>query len=264
MSFKITVAKAKTLQDIATVIGVVTDEATLRLTADGLHFESMDSGKVALLQIHYPPSAFQEYNCPAESTVSFNVTNLRNLLKRAGKDDKATMEQQPDGKLLLIFEEAMQGENVKPKIRRFQLPTLSINPDPTPEIKLVFQAKASVTIKSLLESVEDAQVVGDFLQLTAEQGKLSVSTRGDLMDADSTLQEGNPALLAISASSPQTAIYSVLYTLEILKATKELADAVDLEFSTDIPLKMTFQLHEDSITFVLAPRIDQPVGTETE
>lgn len=257
MSFKITVEKAKTLQDLAKTIAVIVDEATLKLQQDGLHFESMDTSKVALLQIHYPPSAFQEYICPAESMVSFNVTSLRNLLKRAGKDDKVTLERAADGKLCLTIQEHLTAEQTgKPKIRRFMLPTLESVAEPKPAINLPFKSKAKVTVKSLLESVEDARLVNDFLYINFDKDKLGFSSHGDLMDADSILETGNPALLELATEAPAKACYSIFYLSEILKAGQALSSIAILELNTDHPVKIDFVMQEGSVVFILAPRID--------
>jgi proliferating cell nuclear antigen len=256
MSFKITVEKAKTLQDLAKTIAVIVDEATLQLTPEGLTFHDLDRSNVAMLTVNMPKTVFAEYHCPETTQVSFNLTEFLKLLNRAGKDDKVTLERAADGKLCLTITEHFASEQAgKPKIRRFILPTLESVAEAKPAINLPFKSKAKVTVKSLLESVEDARIVNDFLYINFDKDKLGFSSHGDLMDADSILETGNPALLELATEAPAKACYSIFYLSEILKAGQALSSIAILELNTDHPVKIDFVMQEGSVVFVLAPRI---------
>lgn len=257
MSFKITVEKAKTLQYLAKTIAVIVDEATLQLTPEGITFHDLDRSNVAMLTVNMPKTIFAEYHCPETTQVSFNLTEFLKLLNRAGKDDQVALERASDGKLCLTIQEHLTAEQTgKPKIRRFMLPTLEAAAEPKPACNFAFRSKAKATVKSLLESVEDARLVNDFLYINFDKDKLGFSSHGDLMDADSILEVGNPALLELSTEAPAKACYSIFYLSEILKAGQALSSIAILELNTDHPVKIDFVMQEGSVVFILAPRID--------
>ena len=248
MTFKIAVDNPKILQDFASIINVLADEATLQLTPEGITVRLMDPSKVAMINLSYPKTLFTEYNVSDTQKLTVNMIELLKLLKRAVKGDKATLTPTANGKLQLQFSGLYN--------RTFTVPTLENgSEDEAPTPKITFNTKAQLVTSSLIQSIEDAAMVSDHCKITAENDVLQFNAKGDLMDADITLQKGNDGLLTIEIKKPSKATYSLSYLTKIVKAGAAISDIITLEYSTDMPLKLDFASQDATVQFFLAPRI---------
>jgi proliferating cell nuclear antigen len=244
--FKISVEKAKVLQDFAAAVNVLVDEATLQLTPEGLTAALMDSSKVALLNIEYPKTLFSEYNISEAEKIALNVTELQKHLKRAGKDDKITIETGKEGKLTLTIENMLK--------RRWTLPTLLPDETTAPTPKVDFTVKAKLSSAALIQSFEDAALAGDFITFKKDGDKLLLTTQGDLTDADITIPSGSDALLELSGSEDAKAVFSLSFLTDIVKAAGT-DGVIIIEYAQDTPMKLDFVLQEGKMEFWLAPRL---------
>ena len=84
--FRIAVDSAKTLADLAAVINVLADEATLQLTSEGITVRLMDPSRVAMINMEIPKTVFTEYQCETPLKLALNLVELLKLLKCGGKD----------------------------------------------------------------------------------------------------------------------------------------------------------------------------------
>ena len=84
-----------------------------------------------------------------------------------------------------------------------------------------------------------------------------MSAKGDIMGADIELQKGSDALLSLEVKEPCKATYPLSYLSDIVKAASATSEVVDLEFSTDMPVRLDFkQPYDGSLIYYLAPRIE--------
>jgi proliferating cell nuclear antigen len=248
--FKLSVTAVKPLTDLIALINVIQTEAVFRLDPEKLCFRMMDASRVAMLNLEVPKEFFDaEYVVPEQTVLTVNVTELLRLLKRAGKDDKATLTLLGNGKLELCFNGRCE--------RKFTVPTLESTVEECPPLpKVDFKVKAALVASVLNSSFEDAGLVSDHVHVEAENiEKLVLTADGDLMGATITLQKGSADLLSLTVEAPSKAVFSLNYLREIVKAAEALADIVNLEYSTDMPLKLDFVNQQCKIEFYLAPRL---------
>ena len=248
--FKLKVADAKLLRDMATSISILVDEATFKIEPEGLKLRAMDPSRVAMVDFEWPKAVFEEYVCAGSTRMCINISELLKLLKRAGKDE--TVELTLDEKTARLEIKVTGRYN-----RNFTMPTLEASEEEVPTPKIAFNVKAKTTAQGLSQAIEDAQLVSDHVRIEADAEKLVLNATGDLMGATITLQKGSEALLDLEAKEASKATYSLSYLSEIIKAASATSDIATLDFSSDMPIRIDFQqTKEGKLTFFLAPRIE--------
>jgi proliferating cell nuclear antigen len=248
--FKLKVADAKLLRDMANAISILVDEATFKIDPDGLKLRAMDPSRVAMIDFEWPKTIFEEYESNEPSRMCINISELLKLLKRAGKDESV--------ELFLDDKTGRLQVKITGKYsRNFTMPTLEASEEEVPTPKIAFNVKAKITTQGLSQAIEDAQLVSDHVKIEADPEKLTLNASGDLMGATIALQKGNDALLDIEAKELSKATFSLSYLSEIVKAASATSDIAMLEFSSDMPIRIDFQqTKEGKLVFFLAPRIE--------
>ena len=248
--FKLKVADAKLLRDMATAISILVDEATFKIEPEGLKLRAMDPSRVAMIDFEWPKTIFEEYTCTEPTKMCINISELLKLLKRTGKDEVVELSlDEKTGRL--------QVKITGKYTRNFTMPTLEASEEEVPTPKITFNVLAKATTYGLSQAIEDAQLVSDHVRIEADAEKIVLNATGDLMGATISLQKGSDTLLDLVAKEPSKATFSLSYLSEIIKTAAATSDIATLEFSTDMPIKLDFQqTKEGKLTFYLAPRIE--------
>jgi len=248
--FKLKVADAKLLRDMATAISILVDEATFQINPEGLKLRAMDPSRVAMIDFEWPKTVFEEYACTEPTKMCINISELLKLLKRTGKDEVVELAlDEKTGRL--------QVKITGKYTRNFTMPTLEASEEEVPTPKITFNVKAKTTAEGLRQAIEDAELVSDHVRIEADMEKLVFQATGDLMGATIEIKKGSDALLDLEVKEPSKATFSLSYLSEIIKAASATSDIATLEYSTDMPIKLDFQqAKEGKLTFYLAPRIE--------
>jgi proliferating cell nuclear antigen len=248
--FRLKVANARLLRDIANAISILIDEATFQITPDALKLRAMDPSRVAMVDFEWPKTIFDEYVCTEPSKMCINISELLKLLKRASKEEYVELAlDEKTGRLQV----RMTGKYT----RTFTMPLLETSEEEVPTPRITFNVRAKATTDGLRRALEDAELVSDHVRIEADGEKLVFQAAGDLMGATIELKKGSDALLDLDAKEPSKATFSLSYLSEIVKAASATSDIVTLEFSTDMPIKLDFQqVGEGKLVFYLAPRIE--------
>jgi len=248
--FKLKVADAKLLKDMATAISILIDEATFKIDPENLKLRAMDPSRVAMVDFEWPKTVFEEYTCTEPTKMCINISELLKLLRRAGKDEVVELSlDEKTGRLQIRITGKYK--------RNFTMPTLESSEEEVPTPKITFNVRAKATTEGLRQAIEDAQLVSDHVRIEADAEKLVFNAAGDLMSAIIELQKGSDTLLDLEAKEPSKATFGLSYLSEIIKAASATSDIATLEFSTDMPIKLDFQqTKEGKLTFYLAPRIE--------
>jgi proliferating cell nuclear antigen len=248
--FKLKVADAKLLKDMATAISILIDEATFKIDPEHLKLRAMDPSRVAMVDFEWPKTVFEEYTCTEPTKMCINISELLKLLRRAGKNEVVELSlDEKTGRLQI----RITGKYT----RNFTMPTLESSEEEVPTPKITFNVRAKATTEGLRQAIEDAQLVSDHVRIEVDTEKLVFNAAGDLMGAIIEIQKGSDTLLDLETKEPSKATFSLSYLSEIIKAASATSDIATLEFSTDMPIKLDFQqTKEGKLTFYLAPRIE--------
>ena len=96
-------AKTNTSDEWKAVISSITtlvEEATFEATVEGITFRGMDPSHVALIDISWPNSAFEKYNCDGDIKFGVRVDEFSKVIKRAEKNESIEISISDDSCLL--------------------------------------------------------------------------------------------------------------------------------------------------------------------
>ena len=143
-------AKTSTSNEWKAVISAITtlvEEATFEATVEGISFRGMDPSHVALIDISWPNSAFEKYDCDSDIKFGVRIDEFSKLIKRAEKKDSIEINISDDNMLLVSI-----GKNKKYKMR-----LIESSASDTPLPKISYDSKiglASITLDKILGDIE--------------------------------------------------------------------------------------------------------------
>jgi len=157
------------LKAIISAISTLVEEATFVANAEGITFRGMDPSHVALIDISWPNSAFEKYECDNDIKFGVRVDEFSKLIKRAEKQDSIEIGISEDNMLLVTI-----GKNKKYKMR-----LIESSASDTPLPKIPYDAKIGLTSSAFDKILGDVQVVSDYLTIKATTSKAEFSGKGD-------------------------------------------------------------------------------------
>lgn len=248
--FKAVISDAKLFRNIISAVSTLVEEANLDLDPEGLEVRAMDPSHVAMVDLDLPRDAFQEYECPQSVTIRLGLDGLIKLLKRAKANEKVMITYNMETKKIEL--------TVRNEVKKeFIISTLEAVEEKTPTPKITFKSRVKMTSASLREIIDDAQAIGDSIIFETTPEKLIVLVEGELNSAKFELDKNSPAVVEFTAEEPSKASFNLTYLADMVRAGASSSEILNLEFSTNMPLKLEFPLPQSgSLSYYLAPRIE--------
>ncbi|MEM3614269.1 MAG: proliferating cell nuclear antigen (pcna) [Nitrososphaerales archaeon] len=250
MGFLARSASAAEWKVVAKAVSTLVEEATFEASAEGISFRAMDPSHVALIDLFWPNSAFERYECDKQFRFTVRVADFSKLLGRADAKDSVEVSSSDEGRLTIKFSNSYT--------REFTVNLIESTSQPTPLPKITFNAKLLMTSSTFQQILSDISVVSDHITIEASKDKVSFAGRSEQGSASATLDRRSPEVLELTLNEPSKATYSIDYLLNITKAAAS-NQPMTLEYSTKMPLKLEFKLGEQGgkIGFYLAPRVEE-------
>ena len=146
---------------IISAVSTLVEEATFEATVEGISFRGMDPSHVALIDISWPNSAFEKYECDSDIKFGVRIDEFSKLIKRADKNSAIEINISDDNMLLVTI-----GKNKKYKIR-----LIESSASDTPLPKIPYDIKISLPSSTFDKILGDVDVVSDYLIITASGSK---------------------------------------------------------------------------------------------
>jgi len=251
MSVKLSFEDGSKLKGIFGAISIVNEEVDFKLDDKGLTVRQMDKERVAMVDLFMKKEMFSEYDMAEQASEVFTV-DIENFQKIKLKAAPVTL-------TFNIRTSKCQMQQDKPFGRTFSIPFQASELVDVPRVKGEFDTTAKITVETLRELVEDAELCSDYLVVDASKDKIAFRAKGDLQTWASEIPVGNEALLEYSSSKPSKAYFSLGYIKEIAKELSSLSETVQLKLKTDFPMLMNLEpkeLKDLQLSYVLAPRIE--------
>ena len=245
------VAKTKSPEEwkaVASAISTLVDEATFEATAEGISFRGMDPSHIALIDIFWPSSAFEKYECDSVVKFGIRVDEFSKLVRRADKKDTVEISLGDDSMLHVKMQNGYK--------RQYKTRLIESSASSTPLPKLSFNSKVVLTAAAFDKVLSDVQVVSEFVLIDSKTGKVDFAGRGDSGEASIVLEAGNEGLEELAVKEDSKATYSLDYLSKMTKAVKDMGGSVAAEYSSKMPLRLEFKIaNVGRIHFYLAPRV---------
>lgn len=219
-------------------------EITVIAEEDGVRMRALDPSHVVLVEIFFPKDSLEEYESNNES-FGLDLESFVEIIKRAHKDDALILELMQD-KLKVTFSGKFQREFMEPTIE----PTFKELPEP----KIDLKAEVRVLPKLFVESIEDVEIISDSVTFEASSDIVRITGESEIGTAIVELKTGDEGVISIQSEDTQKSSYGIEYFTDLLGPIKN-AEVAILNFSTDMPAKLTLELAQGArlVTFV-APR----------
>ena len=244
---RLTLAEPSYLKESISIISDLVNEARFKVTPDAIELVAMDPANVAMVIFKLLSSSFTEYDVKEEQEISINLSNLKQILRRAGANDMLTLEIE-DNKLKI----QLKGDST----RTFNLPLIEIEEkeQKVPELKFPVTIRTAASV--LNNAIDDAAVVAESVTFEAEPKKFTVSAQGDLSQARIEIKESDNTKIKVDGSGKIKSKYSIEYLKKMMAGSK-LAEEVSIQFNKDYPLKLEYKtVDKVMLSFVLAPRVE--------
>ena len=243
-------AKTNTSDEWKAVISSITtlvEEATFEATVEGITFRGMDPSHVALIDISWPNSAFEKYNCDSDIKFGVRVDEFSKVIKRAEKNESIEISISDDNMLQILI-----GKNKKWSMR-----LIEGSASDTPLPKISYDSKIGLSSSTFDKILGDIDVVSDYLYIKTSTNNAEFSGKGDSGEAVINFEKGMEGLEEITINQECTGTYSLEYLNPIVKAMGSTSDSIICEFSSGKPLRIEFKVSNiGRIHFYLAPRVE--------
>ena len=247
MTFSAKTSGSDDLKAIISAISTLVEEATFVATSEGITFRGMDPSHVALIDISWPNSAFEKYECDSDIKFGVRIDEFSKLIKRADKKDSIEISISEQNLLLVSI-----GKNKKYKMRLIESSATD-----TPLPKIPYDTKISLSSSSFDKILGDVQVVSDYLTISTTDSKTEFSGKGDSGEVVIDLDKDTDDVHEISSSKESEGTYSLEYLNPVVKAVGTTAGSITCEFSSAKPLRIEFKVANiGRIHFYLAPRVE--------
>lgn len=248
MVLRLRMAEAKTWKNMLNSLSALVDEVCVVADEEGLKVKAMDPSHVSMVDFEWSRSAFDEYEVDKPTTMGLNVKETLKLLKRISGESLELNFDESTGKLEMKL--------IGRYTRRFTISTIQLTGEEIPPLKVEFDVSAKITSSCLERTVADASTVSDILKFKATKDKLIMEASGELGDVTVELDKTSDALLDLQVKQPSEASYSLTFLEDIVKSASDLAGTVSLEFSSDRPLKLNFDVLQGKLIYYIAPYVE--------
>ncbi|MFQ5969461.1 MAG: proliferating cell nuclear antigen (pcna) [Nitrososphaerales archaeon] len=234
---------------VTSAISTLVEEATFEATSESISFRGMDPSHVALIDILWPNSAFEKFDCDSDIKFGVRVDEFSKLIKRAEKNDSIEITITEENMLLVKISNGYK--------KQYKMRLIESTAGSTPLPKISFNAKIALTVTAFDKILSDIQVVSDYISIEASAGKAIFAGRGDSGEATITLESGSEGIEDLNVKDESKATYSLEYLSSIAKAVGASAGSVICEYSSKMPLRLEFKVSNvGRIHFFLAPRVE--------
>jgi proliferating cell nuclear antigen len=244
-------------KSVSSVIMTIVDEAYFEAGPEGLTFRSMDPSHVALVDLSWPISAFEKYECPSTIKFGLKMSDFAKIIKRSNSNDSIEIG---------IKDNSLNIKTTSGYTRYYKMNLIeSADANASPLPKLSFDSKIVIGISALDKVLNDIHVISDNIGIETIAGKTPVTFSGanDIGTAMVTIDEKKNntenLLQEVAVKENSKSSYNMEFISKIVRALgcASSSDTITLEYSSKKPLRLEFMASNAlKVQFFLAPRID--------
>ena len=243
-------------KDLLEALNALSEEIEFTANPEGLTAMQMDPSHCAMFVLKMPSTAFERWDVVEEQKFSVNVTTLvKKILKNVYKEESVEFSIDPERARL----DVILRSNIT---RRKDMPVLEPIDEEVPIPKIFFKAHARVVMKGLVKALKDFNALSEHTTIAFENDALTLRQRGDSGAQSTPFEKYGDNLLDIKYEEDTKSTFTESYLEKIVKAIQPLSEVVNIDLSTDMPVKISPELDVGTLEFYIAPCIG--VGDEPE
>ncbi|GAG84061.1 unnamed protein product [marine sediment metagenome] len=247
--FEVEVSSIEPFRNLVKALAAVLEDGCFNIDGEKIELLSMDPSHVAMVDFELPREFFDSYVCDGETQLTVNIGEFLKFLDRVERDERVKIRLDEDRARLVV-------QCIRPgHTRRFEIAILEPLYEEVPQPKIFFKSSARILTQSLRRSIRDAGLVSEHVKIEITEDMLKMSAVGDIGSAFSEWERGADELLELKAEEESGANFTLSYLNDIVNAVQASSEVTTLELSTDMPLKMDFDLPQGRLVYYLAPMI---------
>lgn len=250
--FEVALSHIDPFRSLVKALSVIVEEGTFTMNEAQLKLLAMDPSHVAMVDFELPASFFDNYKCEGEPKLSVNIKELLRFLDRVNRDEQVKIVLN-EKKARLVIRCRREGHS-----RRFEMPILEPLDEEVPQPKIFFKAKARLVTNALKTAIKDANLVSEHVKIEIVDDILKINADGDMGSAFSEWEKDSDDLLDLFVEDNSSATFTLSYLQDIANAAGANSEVASIELSTDMPIKMEFELRNapnGKLIYYLAPCI---------
>jgi proliferating cell nuclear antigen len=205
-----------------------------------------------MVDFELPGDFFDSYKCEGKPKLSINIKEFLKFLDRVDKDEEVKIILNEE-KARLVIKCKRGGHS-----RRFEMPILAPLDEEVPQPKIFFKAKARLLTNAFRMAIKDADLVSEHVRVEIVNDVLKINAEGDMGSAFSEWEKESDDLLGLNLEENSSATFTLSYLQDIANAAGANSEVASIELSTDMPIKMEFELRNapnGRLVYYLAPCI---------
>jgi len=247
--FEVEVSGIEPFRNLVRALAAVVEEGCFDIDGEKIKLLAMDPSHIAMVDFELPREFFDRYVCEGKPRLSLRIGEFLKFLDRVEKDERVKISLDEE-RACLAIQCSREGHT-----RRFTMPVLEPLDEEVPQPKILFRSSARILTRSLREAIRDADLVGENVKIEVAGDVLKMSAVGDMGSTFSEWQRGADELLELKAGEDGGATFTLSYLNKIVDAAVVSSEVTALELSTDMPLRMDFELPKGRLVYYLAPCI---------
>jgi proliferating cell nuclear antigen len=247
--FEVEVSRIDPFRSLVKALSVIVEEGTFTMNEAQIKLLAMDPSHVAMVDFELPSEFFDAYKCEGEPKLSINIKEFLRFLDRVDRDEQVRIVLNEE-KARLVIHCKRSGHN-----RRFEIPILVPLDEEVPQPKIFFKGKVRITSDALRMAIRDANLVSEHVKVEMEDGLLKINAEGDMGSSFSEWLADSDDVLELKVDEDSNATFTLSYLQDIANAAGANSEVVTIELSTDMPIKMDFEIPTGRLVYYLAPCI---------
>ncbi|MDE1823955.1 MAG: proliferating cell nuclear antigen (pcna) [Candidatus Micrarchaeota archaeon] len=246
--FEIKLDNAKYWRDCVASIVSLVDEGLFNVTKEGISLKAMDPSSISMVSFFMPEKAFSKYSVDKSTNVGLNLENLSKILSRT-RDNEALVMKDSDNKLSMEF--------ISPSSRRrYKMQMIDVKKSVEKEPNVDFEAHVEISGDQLKEIIKDAGLISSYIAFKATKDQFGVSARGDSGELEALHDKNGDVIKKIEASKPADAVFNLEFMDNMVKSCP-IGNSVLIDLKSNEPLRMNYNIGEASISYFLAPYMEE-------
>lgn len=246
--FDLRLDNAKYWRDCVDAIVSLVDEGLFTITKEGIALRAMDPSGISMISFFMPNKAFSKYEIEKSTNIGLNLDNLSKIMSRT-RDNEALVLKDSDNKLVLEF----LGQKGK---RRYKLQLIDIKAREDKEPKVEFDANVEVDSEHLKNVLKDASLLSSYISFKADKGQFAINAKGDSGELEEVHEVDGAAIKKVEAEKEASAVFNLEF-LENMVKSSAMGNYISISLKTNQPLKLTYSISDASITYFLAPYVEE-------
>ncbi len=247
--FTLELENARNFKKCIKALNTLVNEGQFKIDEEGIQLKAMDPSQIAMVNFQLPKSAFSEFEVPEENMIGLNFDDLNDRTKRSRPEDSLELTLANSGSRLKL---KFQG-----KIKReFDQPLLDLSKGTADEPSIDYGTEVKLNGSTLKENLKDANLVSSHVNLKATSEEFIIEAKGDNGNLHTTIGKDDDPILDYKVDSEEKAMFPIDYLNNILAGATS-SSIVTMNLKKDAPLKLRYGIGDATLTYYLAPRVEE-------